>query len=177
LATTATRLGLEPGHYDPVLVALLDLQAVATRLGRVGLAELVFTLANLAGACLAASPLVALGRNLDLATATQLMLLGLALAGLLTFDRLTRRGEALYQEITEKLEWRSREPGGDVDALTSERIPAWDDYWSMVRRGLREYLSSTHLPLVRSDASAVVYAAANIALALFGIVASRLLQA
>ncbi len=99
-----------------------------------------------------------------LASSVLLPLLTLGLLG--WYDSLKRRGNALYEELSDELQWHVQRSVADDGPSARPDIE--------MRVLLRTYVQATNLPLVPGMMGTAVYAAANIAFALFAVLPIRL---
>jgi hypothetical protein len=89
------------------------------------------------------------------------------LALLLWYDRKISKGDALYQEISDELEWNIR--------TTKKRLPVKESRFIKDRPGLsvrlllREFVLSSRLPLVRGNQGVAYYLALNVLLTLLSL--------
>jgi hypothetical protein len=81
----------------------------------------------------------------------------------LTYDRQIRQGNAIYQEISDELEWRVH-PTNKQDQVLESEEKTGDPPNLRVRIVLREFILSTRLPLVSSDNGPMIYTVLNVAL-------------
>jgi hypothetical protein len=90
----------------------------------------------------------------------------LSIACVLVFDSLRKKGDAFFKELSDELQWYVRYGAEEAASGVSEPTPSIRPDLR-TRIALREYASSTLLPLLDSGASGpAIYAGANAALAL-----------
>jgi hypothetical protein len=94
--------------------------------------------------------------------AAEIILLVTIIMALLRFDRAISRGETLYQEVSDELEWHI--------SVTRKKTPVKESRFMKDRPGLqvrlllREFVSSSRLPLVRGDLGVAYYLTLNVLL-------------
>ncbi len=101
------------------------------------------------------------------AVAAPLIFGALALFNVAVFDRARRQGNMLFEAISEELQWRFRRDLARSDAPEA-RPPLY------ARIALREFTSSSDLPLVPHPFGVPIFASLNLAIVVSGVAAATL---
>lgn len=144
--------------------AVSSLSRITRRLDAHARQVLLLTLLNLATLALVslwANGALSLG-NRVVATVGPVVLGVVTLLNIAMFDIARRRGSMLYEEISEEMQWRLRERI-TADEPADARPPLY------VRLALREFASSSELPLMPGRAGVTIVAILNIFLAVVAV--------
>jgi hypothetical protein len=174
MASSQRHVSSESG--SGVLEVLSQLERVTQRLHSLGRVAALLTLLSF----LCALGVVGLQRASETAIAHLWGLpIGLAfplaaIAAIFQFDMLKRKGDILFKELSDELQWYVRY-GREQMGAGSEPSP---EYRPQLRARivLREYAYSTTLPLVSSTNGPLMYAVANVSFALIAAVLSTLVK-
>jgi hypothetical protein len=138
--------------------ALSELSRTTSRVFWLGLAVSILSSLNLFSVTATAvldlvGPIIQTGGDPQIFAGASLLLLPLALAALLGHDFSRRRGDALFEEISNGLEWDHKNQSQRSKDLSA----------SSYRTILRDFAHSANLPLIRGAAGYPVYLFINCA--------------
>jgi hypothetical protein len=157
-----TFLDVEPLDDDDrrTNILLHELGHRAIRLRTLGLSSAVMTFVEVA-AVLAAVGVLPLRVTITIAEALPTIVVGIggvALMLLVVYDTTRKRGDALFEELSDELQWNvvNGSQGGSKPGPDRERPPV------DVRVRLRDYARATDLPFVPGRFGAAAYAAIDI---------------
>jgi hypothetical protein len=141
---------------DDLRGSLSDLRFISRRLQRYGFIALIFTVLNFASLILNLSL-----RFLPLGTLTAiffafylpLIVTVTALVAIVRYDSLRKRGDALFEEISDELQWNVRQNLTETIARERPELNA--------RVALRSFARATDLPLIPGKYGPGIYATIN----------------
>jgi hypothetical protein len=149
----------QPTSREPAYLmdAVYQLERISARLTRIGLAALAGTAANIA--------VVLLGTLTENEYAAEwylqvgAVIVGVVLLAVAAFDTLRKRGDALFQEVSDELQWFVGRK--DVETSLPQSRP-----FLPARVALRSFANAAQLPLVPGVRGPGLYAVLNLALVL-----------
>lgn len=89
---------------------------------------------------------------------------------LLLYDRSISRGDAIYQEISDELEWQVKDLASNKDQKVHVYSSSKDRPGLSVRLALRDFVLAARLPLVRGSQGGAYYLFINMAIAILVLV-------
>jgi hypothetical protein len=140
------------GRLTPVLRAAEDLQYTSNALSREGYVVASATVLNatlLTGAIITPNAQRSSSFAFFAAVASS-VLLPLILIALLRFDRRRRRGDAVFEELSDELQWYVK------NSTTGEASGRYRPDIT-VRRAMREFVASSTLPLTKNYTSGIIF--------------------
>lgn len=147
---------IEDSDYrGPVASAVEYLRLTSRQLRLAGMVVLLFTIGNLALALVASS--MAYRQH----AVAQAVAAGFALAALGWFDSLRRRGDGLFQTLSDELQRDFH----DGEPTREDSFP--------IRLAVREFVGASHLPLV-AGSGPTIYFVLNVLIALVGSLVPRI---
>jgi hypothetical protein len=145
---------------------LEELRIITSRLRLLGLQALVLTIGNLAVALLVTAPdVIASYAVRDALRLTNIAATVAALALLGVHEGLRKRGDALFQELSDELQWF-------VGRAQAQEVPA-DRPALTARVALRSFATAVDLPLFPGARGAATYAFVNIGIAVLAVTVAR----
>ncbi|RMH18981.1 MAG: hypothetical protein D6696_11795 [Acidobacteria bacterium] len=149
--------------------ALAYLGSIASRLRFYGFAAAVLTLANLANY---AYSLVLQGQSSTLFVTVSVGITVFAFFSLAMHERSRKLGDALFEEISDELEWDLR---AGQRARTERKKAAEERPDLSYRLALRRFVQSADLPLAPFASGAIVYAVINLLCFLATVLTGRII--
>jgi hypothetical protein len=141
---------------DDLRGSLSDLRFISKRLQRYGFIALIFTVVNFASLILTLSlRFLPLGTLTTIFFAFYLPLIATvtALVAIVRYDNLRKRGDALFEEISDELQWNVRQNLTETIARERPELNA--------RVALRSFARATDLPLIPGKYGPGIYATIN----------------
>lgn len=176
LSSEYRKEGLERSGLGDTDDALMDLKRTSRLLSRLSDLAGYLTLAHLAGAILLI--IYTMSMSLDTYTSSyprynkelyivlEIMFLLINIIVLFSYDRKIAKGDALYQEISDELEWHVRTELGSKRNSPSAPQASKDRPGLFVRLTLRDFVLASRLPFVRGSQGLAFYLAFNVLLTL-----------
>jgi hypothetical protein len=172
METSSPSAGVEQDEV-PLNLALKELRYVTHRTQRNSSMVSTITLLHVTFALVIAfyfSTPVVISRtysvNLFFLMLLEIALLILSISALLLYDRLISRGDAIYQEISDELEWQVK----GLTNATDKKVPVYSSSKERpglsVRLALRDFVLAARLPLVRGSQGGTYYLFINMAVGL-----------
>ncbi|HXQ72190.1 MAG TPA: hypothetical protein VN844_16965 [Pyrinomonadaceae bacterium] len=149
---------------DDLSRSLSDLSSITLLLQRYGFIALVFTVFNLALLILTSSlrllPIVGALASVVITFYLPLIATLIAVVAIVRYETLRKRGDALFEEISDELQWNLRQNVTETIARERPELNA--------RVALRSFARATDLPLIPGRYGPVIYVAINLVILFVG---------